>query len=554
MLRHAADAAQAINWQQTVEETLREAADQVRYVIKAHQSAISLAPNTDLAPVVSTLSLSEKHAGHRNLHDLPDAAGMYAMVCDNPNSIVRMTEAELEAHPRWPDFQSYAEKYPPLRGWLAIPLTGRQGQRIGLLHLSDKLDGEFTLQDEYVAIELAQLASIAIENARLLGQVHQLNLGLEQKVAERTMALSRQEALFRALAEQAPQVIWTADSTGATNYFNRAWFDLVGGTLDDWTGLKWSSVLHPEDFPGVRENWKRSVASRSAFAGTRRLFGRDSSYHVMSYRATPVLDKQGEVAFWVGIDTDITEIKNIEAALRLSNQELESFSDSVSHDLRAPLNTIDGFSRLLAKQLPDDAEARSQHYLTRIQSGVAQMGQLIEDLLSLSQVSRTELRRELVDLSGLSERILNEWQVRDPHRHVDVHIEPGLVAQGDTGLLRVVLQNLLSNAWKFTSQRAHAHISVGQQLDTGGLPVFFVRDDGAGFDMAYAAKLFDAFQRLHLASEFPGTGVGLATVGRVISRHGGKIWADAAPDKGATFFFTLPHSPIEHAKKSFEVS
>jgi len=543
MLQHAAEAAQAITWHQTVDGMLQEVVDQARSVMGAHQSMISLTRGDDLPPVISALSVSGKYAGYKDQRNLPGGFGIYGMVREK-NRVVRMTQAELEAHPRWHDFQSYTASYPVIRGWLAVPLTGRTGQNIGLLQLSDKYDGDFTRQDEYVAIELAQLASVAIENARLLEQVRQLNAGLEKKVAERTLALARQEALFRTLAEQAPQVIWTADSKGVGNYFNRAWFDLVGGTPADWVGLKGTSVTHPDDRPGVREKWAHAVATRSPFVGIRRLRGRDGAYHVMSYRASPVLDEQGEVAFWVGIDADITEIKSIESALRLSNQELEAFSYSVSHDLRAPLNTIDGFSKLLAKQMTGDPGSKAQHYLTRIQAGVAQMGKLIEDLLSLAQVSRMELRPELVDLSALSRRILDDWQVRDPHRQVELHIQPGLVAQGDASLLRVLMENLLGNAWKFTSQRANANITVGQQPDAVGPPVFFVRDDGAGFDMAYADKLFVAFQRLHDASEFPGTGVGLATVGRVIGRHGGQLWADASPGKGATFFFTLPKMPV----------
>lgn len=542
-LRRAADAAQAITWHQTVDAMLQEVAEQARFVIGAHQSVVSLAPGHGLSQVISALSVSEKYAGYRVLRDLPDASGIYATVCEN-RRVVRMTQAELEAHPRWRDFGSYGDKHPLMRGWLAVSLMGRRGQNIGLLQLSDKYDGEFTLQDEYVALELAQLAAIAIENAGLLEQVYQLNAGLEQKVAERTQALSRQEALFRALAEQAPQVIWMANNKGEANYFNRAWFDVVGGSLDDWAGLKWSSVIHLEDLPGIRKNWVHSVATRSPFVGMRRLLALDGTYHVMSYRASPVIDEQGEISFWVGIDADITDIKNIESALRLSNQELEAFSYSVSHDLRAPLNTIDGFSKLLAKQITSDADYKAQHYLTRIQAGATQMGRLIEDLLSLAHMARIELRYELVDLSVLSRQILDDWRGREPHRHVEIHIQPGLVAQGDASLVRILMENLLGNAWKFTSQRAAANITVGQQPDAAGLPVFFVRDDGAGFDMAYADKLFVAFQRLHLASEFPGSGVGLATVSRVIGRHGGKLWADAAPDQGATFFFTLPRLSV----------
>ncbi len=538
-LQRAADAAQAITWHQTLDGMLQEVAEQARGVIGAHQAVVSLTTASDWSQAINALSLSEKYAKYRDLRDPSDGSGIYALVCEN-NRVLRMTQEELEAHPRWRNFGSYGDKHPVMRGWLAVPLTGRQGQNIGLLQLSDKYEGDFTLQDEYVAIELAQLASIAIENARLLDEVSQLNTGLEQKVAERTLALVRQEALFRALAEQAPQVIWTVDNNGDATYFNRAWFELVGGQLEDWTGRQWTSVIHPEDLREVTQNWARAVATQSPYTGIRRLCGLDGRYHVMSYRASPVLDEGGEVVFWIGIDADITEIKSIEAALRLSNEELEAFSYSVSHDLRAPLNTIDGFSRLLSKQLDPDVNKKGQHYLSRIQAGVAQMGKLIEDLLSLAQVSRMQLRIETVDLSVLSRRILDEWQVRDPERKVQFHIEPDLMAQGDARLVRVLMENLLGNAWKFTSQRAEANITVGHKPDPAGLPVFFVLDDGAGFDMAYADKLFVAFQRLHAASEFPGTGIGLATVSRVVGRHGGKLWAVGSPGHGATFFFTLP--------------
>ena len=168
------------------------------------------------------------------------------------------------------------------------------------------------------------------------------------------------------------------------------------------------------------------------------------------------------------------------------------------------------------------------------------MGQLIEGLLSLAQVSRMELRSEPVDISELARGILDDLRLRHPERQVLVHLESGLQAHGDGRLVRVVMENLLANAWKFSSHEAQAEINVGQQLDVAGLPEFFVRDNGAGFDMAYADKLFSPFQRLHLVSEFPGTGIGLATANRVILRHGGRLWADSAPGCGATFFFTLP--------------
>lgn len=538
-LQRAADAAQAITWHHTVDAMLSEVAEQARGVIGTHQSMVILTPAGNWAKSINAVSLSEKYARFHGQFEQPDGSGIYALVCET-NRLMRMTQAELEAHPRWRGFGTYADKHPPMRGWLAVPLTGRNGKNIGILQLSDKYEGEFTLEDEYVAIELAQLASIAIENAQLLQEVNQLNAGLEQKVAERTAALARQEALFRTLFEQAPQVVWTVDPSGDATYYNCAWFELVGGKMEDWTGTKWMAAIHPEDLPEVRNNWQTATADGSPFVGIRRLRSVDGSYHTMSYRAAPVLDELGEVSFWVGIDADITDIKNIETALRLSNQELEAFSYSVSHDLRSPLNTVDGFSRLLAKQLTGDMGIKGQHYLARIQAGVAQMGKLIEDLLSLAQVSRTTLRSEPVDLSALSNQILQEWRDRQPERQVECHVQPGLVAQADSRLMRVVLENLLGNAWKFTSQRPLGVITVGKVADASGLPVVFVSDNGAGFDMAYSDKLFMAFQRLHTAAEFPGSGVGLATVSRVIGRHGGKLWAEAAIGKGATFFFTLP--------------
>lgn len=537
-LQRAADAAQAITWHLTLEGMMQELAEQARGVIGAHQAVVSLAAEPGGGPGAHALSLSSEYAQYRNRPLLTHGFGIYARGCHGTRP-VRMAQAALQEHADWCRVGSHADRERMLNGWLAVPLTGRDGQPIGLLQLSDKYEGEFIQQDEYVATELAQLASIAIVNVRLLQEVSQLNTGLEKKVAERTLALARQEALFRALAEQAPQVIWTLDPNGDATYFNQAWFDLVGGSLQDWSGKQWLAAVHPDDLPDTKANWQLAQANQHSFSGLRRLLCKDGSVHTMAYRASPVRDEQGVAAFWVGIDADVTEIKLIEAALRLSNQELEAFSYSVSHDLRAPLSTINGFGNLLAKQLAGAGNDKMRHYVSRIQQGVAQMGQLIEDLLSLAQVARTQVRNEPVDLSEMACGIVDAWRARQPEREVNVRIENDLQAYGDKPLLRVVMENLLGNAWKFTARQPQATISVGQQADAAGLPVFFVRDNGAGFDMAQAEKLFLPFERLHAASEFAGTGVGLATVSRVINRHGGKLWAEAAPGLGATFFFTL---------------
>ncbi|WP_051675899.1 PAS domain S-box protein [Polaromonas glacialis] len=538
-LQRAADAAQAITAHLTLEGIAQELANQARGVIGAHQAAVSLAIDGDWTHAMHALSLSAEHAPHQGRPPLIHGSGIYRHGANHTRP-VRLTQDEVQAHPDWCRVGSHAM----MRGWLAVPLTGRDGRHIGLLQLSSRYEGDFTRQDEYVATEMAQLSCIAVENSCLMQEVSQLNTGLETKVAERTAALARQEALFRALAEQAPQIIWTTDQNSDVTYLNHAWFELMGGTLQDWTAMQWLAVLHPEDLPALKKNWAQARAGELPFAGVRRWLCPDGSVHTMAYRASPVRDEQGAVSFWVGIDADVTEFKLVEEALRRSNEELEAFSYSVSHDLRAPLSTIDGFGSLLARQLAGEGNEKVRHYLTRIRHGVAQMGRLIEDLLSLAQVTRTRLCYTQVDLSAMARRILADWQVRQPARVVTTQVEAGLLVHADEALLRVVMENLLGNAWKFTGLQAQARISIGQQPDVAGQPVFFVRDNGAGFDMAHAEKLFLPFERLHAAPEFPGSGIGLATVSRVIGHHGGRLWADATPGLGATFYFTLPRQAL----------
>ncbi len=535
--QRAADAAQAITAHQTLKGALQEVADQACGVIGAHQARVLLTESQAWAPSLHGVSLSEKYAGYRPSNEAVNSIGIYAVIFETKRSL-RLTQAELQAHPR----AAQADAGLRMRGWLAVPLVGRNGTCIGVLQLSDKFEGDFTLLDEYLVVEMAQLAATALENVRLFDEIRELNAGLEQKVVERTADLGRQEALFRALADEAPQAIWTVNADSNVTYFNRALLSLVGGDKDSWLGQRWLELIHPEDLPNLLETWALAVQTRSRYANIRRFRDKNEHWRIMSCTASPVFAASGEVEFWVGIDTDITDIKATEAALRLSNQELEAFSYSVSHDLRSPLNTIDGFSRLLNKQLAHTANEKSQHYLARIQAGVAQMGQLIEDLLSLAQVSRMQLRFECVDLSALSHKILGEWRNRAPTRRVNVTIADELIAFGDARLLRVVMENLLGNAWKFTAQREVAEITVGQQLNADAQRVFFVADNGAGFDMAYVDKLFTAFQRLHGPQEFAGSGIGLATVGRVIGRHRGRLWTDAKVNEGAQFYFTLPNS------------
>ncbi len=386
--------------------------------------------------------------------------------------------------------------------------------------------------------DVTQRKQAELDNAALLAEIRQLNANLEERIAERTAELAQQERLFRTQAEQAPEVVWTTDSQGRVTFFNRAWYELVGGTPEDWLGHTGMAAVHPDDREQVAANWLRSSASLSTYSGVRRVKARDGTYHTMSYKAAPVQDEEGEVVFWVGIDADITEFKAIEGALLSSNQELEAFSYSVSHDLRAPLGAVGGFARALELKLANHPDERVRHYLDRIQAGVGKMEQLIEALLSLAKVVRAPVSYGRVDLSALARETFEGLQMQGPPRQAELQVEDGLVAQGDVRLLRLVMENLVGNAWKFTAQREQTRIEVGSH----GGGVFFVRDNGVGFDMAYAGKLFSAFQRLHTEAEFPGTGIGLATVRRIVARHQGKVWAESRLGEGTTFFFALSES------------
>jgi light-regulated signal transduction histidine kinase (bacteriophytochrome) len=264
------------------------------------------------------------------------------------------------------------------------------------------------------------------------------------------------------------------------------------------------------------------------------------------------MDASGRVIGASTIARDITERKRTEEKIRelnaslerrvselvAANKELESFSYSVSHDLRAPLRAMDGFSQALLEDYADELVPEAKRYLQHVREASQRMDYLVNGILDLSRTARSEMQRTTVDMSALAETIALELKQAHPERRVEFVAAPRVVVNADGTLLRSALENLLGNAWKFTSQHARARIELGTMQQDGGT-VYFVRDDGAGFDPAYANKLFGPFQRLHSPAEFPGTGIGLAIVQRIIERHGGRIWAEGYVELGATFFFTL---------------
>jgi signal transduction histidine kinase/DNA-binding NarL/FixJ family response regulator len=336
------------------------------------------------------------------------------------------------------------------------------------------------------------------------------------------------------------------------------------GTGYDRSIAGWINLIHPEDQMMMADYLQGVViADHQPFAMEYRIVRKnDGETRWVRGLGKATFGPDGGILALTGTIQDVTERRGAEDALRDSeeryrkqmeqqvlertaqleaaNRELESFSYSVSHDLRAPLRGIDGFSKIVLEDYQDRLDETGRNYLGRIRQGAQRMGQLIDDLLRLSQVHRHQLNVESIDLTSLCDQAAAELARANPHSRVELAIQPGMPVQADARLLRVALDNLLGNAWKFTSRRPDPRIEVGERRLAGGERAFFIRDNGAGFAMEYQDKLFKAFQRLHAPGEFEGTGIGLAIVQRIIHRHRGRVWAEAEPGNGATFFFTLP--------------
>jgi PAS domain S-box-containing protein len=350
---------------------------------------------------------------------------------------------------------------------------------------------------------------------------------------------------FQELADAMPQIVWTAGPDGHFDYYNRRWYDFTGRPEGVGGDESWTDVVHPDDQKECLARWHSATASGDAYEIEYRLRGKTGVYHWFLRRALPVRDEAGRITRWFGTCTNIDSVKHTEEVLRranaeadAANRELEAFSYSVAHDLRSPLRSIDGFSQAILEDNADQLDEEGKKNFARVRAAAQRMAILIDDLLSLSRLSRGELHREPVSLTRMVRAVAERLRATDTQRDVEIVVEEGMEVDGDAGLLTTVMENLLGNALKFTSQRPKAHIEVGVTTKHGQV-VYFVRDDGVGFDMAYAGKLFGAFQRLHGADEFPGTGIGLAIVQRVVRKHGGGVWAEGEVGRGATFFFTL---------------
>lgn len=407
-----------------------------------------------------------------------------------------------------------------------------------------------TSEDRYFSLKAFPLPS------RCLGLAYEDIT--DRKQAQQALLESDQR--FRIMADAAPVYIWLSGIDQQYYYFNQLWLEFTGRTLEEEIGNGWLDGVHPDDRQFCLNIYHQAFEDRQPFEMEYRLRRYDGEYRWLLDRARPRFSSDGRFEGYIGSCIDIsdykiyeTEIKRLNASLERrvmdrtaqlesANQELESFAYSISHDLRAPLRHISGFINLLRKRLDPSLEEQSQHYLNVIIASTQQAEELIDNLLAFSRMARSEIRWIKVDMNQLVEEVRETLEMQIGDRKIIWEIASLPTVEGEPTMLRLVLQNLLDNAIKYTQRQKQAKITVG--FNESDLEfIFFVRDNGIGFDMRYAHKLFGVFQRLHSNPDFVGTGIGLANVRRIIYRHGGRTWAEGEVDLGATFYFSLAKEP-----------
>lgn len=381
---------------------------------------------------------------------------------------------------------------------------------------------------------------------------------LADSVVQGRADLAASQELFRNVAEHTSDVLAVQSLDGSLTYASPSIQRVLQIAPDAVIGRDVIELLHPEDRARARGEVAQAVREPGVpRVVTHRVRRGDGEYVWLETSIVAVVDpttgrrqlqtSSRDVTSRIAAENEIrtlnatleARVRERTARLEHLNDELESFNYSVSHDLRAPLRSIDGFSKLVLSRYADSLDEQGVDYLTRIRAATQRMGALIDDLLGLSRAGRGELELQPTSLSDIAQSLASRLREAHPAREVQVVVQPDLTAPADPGLITVVLENLLANAWKFTSRTKRARIEVEGRTENGELTVL-VRDNGAGFDPAYTDRLFGAFQRLHRSDEFPGTGIGLATVAKIVRRHGGRVWADGRPGQGATMSFSLP--------------
>jgi len=380
-----------------------------------------------------------------------------------------------------------------------------------------------------------------------------------QRTVEATAAVDREwKNRYEAVVRASGQLLYDWNPRTDDVLFGGDTERCVGYSLAEMSGegKRWEDLIHPDDLPRFHLERTRAVAVKGPFNLEYRILHRDGSVRHLQDNGYPLIDGTGNVTSMVGFRVDVTERKRNEerirqmnaelerrvlertAELQFANKEMEAFCYSISHDLRAPLRSIRGYSEIVLQEFGAKLDGRGEEFLQRACESAAHMNQLLDDLLRLSVISRGELQRDETDLSELAQQIVSNLKTAEPNRKVKLKIGRQLKARGDARLLQIALGNLLSNAWKFTGRKPDAMIEF-DVIHKDGERVFLVRDNGEGFDMEWKHRLFGVFERLHAVTDFPGTGIGLAIVQRVIQRHGGRVWGEGKRGEGATFYFTL---------------
>jgi hypothetical protein len=377
----------------------------------------------------------------------------------------------------------------------------------------------------------------------------------DQKKLEDLVEKEREE--LKLIIDSSPIIVFYKDREGRFIRINKTFAEVLDRPEENFVGKTVFDLYSPRTAQNMADNDQDVFQSRRPKLNIVEQYESASGTRWAQTDKIPILDKDGMPIGLIGFAQDITERKLAEKEIKRLNEELEqrvierttqmeainkeleTFSYSVSHDLRAPLRSIDGFSHALLQDYQGKLDATGKNYLERICKATQHMGDLIDDLLKLSRVTQSEFNYQSIDLSKMVQSISDTFQKNNPNNNVKMTIQKGIVIQGDPHSMQIALTNLIDNAWKFTGKQKHPRIEFGATLKENE-KIFFIRDNGVGFDMSYVGKLFGAFQRLHTMDEFVGTGIGLATVQRIIRRHGGKIWAEGKVGKGATFYFTLP--------------
>lgn len=440
-----------------------------------------------------------------------------------------------------------------VHGMIVVALKSR-GALLGAI-LVMRHRGDARAYDEIdleLAEHLANHAALALGNAKLFRDQQRIQEALHQSEMLRAAEAQAAEAnrFVDAILENIPNMVFVKEANELRFVrFNKAGEELLGIPRSAMMGKNDYDFFPKAEADFFVQKDRETLDGKKLVDIAQEPIQTTRGSRWLHTKKVPICDEHGTPRYLLGISEDITErlqfISELTAArdkAEAANRELEAFSYSVAHDLRAPLRAIDGFSQALLEDHAGKLDATGQRHLDRIRAAAQRMATLIDALLDLSRVTRAELRREPVDLAKLARIAIAMLERGDPARKVEIMLPDELPARGDAKLLSIVFDNLLGNAWKFTAKAAQPRIEVG--CDTvDGDRVYFVRDNGAGFDNAYRDKLFGVFQRLHKATDFPGTGIGLATVRRILERHGGRIWADGEVGKGATFSFTLSEAP-----------